>query len=150
MRRRMMMEVLKSMDIQNHILCVLPREMNTKEILTEYPIPIDYDNCVVYLSQKGENVATQGTRTQWGCVFYVVNGSSKYMLSLYVNSLISGDAISNNSGLTWNGNNASYFYVNEGKITASPLTSQSVYFAEGNTLQYVCLPFNLATGMWEG
>lgn len=138
------------MDIQNHVLCVLPREMNTKEILTEYPIPIDYDNCVVYLSQKGENVATQGSTTRWGYIFYVVSGTSKYMISPFVNGLISGDDILNNASMTWTGSNASYFSVNDGKITASTLTTQSVYFAEGNTLQYICLPFNLATGMWEG
>ena len=150
MLRRRMMEAFNSMDIQNHILCVLPREMNTKEILTEYPIPIDYDNCVVYLSQKGENVATQGGTTRWGHIFYVVDGSPKYMVSPYVNGLISANDISNNTGMTWNGNNASYFSVIDGKITASSLTIKNVWFAEGNTLQYVCIPFNLSTGLWEG
>ena len=149
MRRRMLMDVFKSMDIQNHVLCVLPREMNIREILTEYPIPIDYDNCVVYLSQKGENVATQGTTTRWGYIFYVLNGSSEYMVSPYVNALISGDAVLNRTDLSWIGSNASYFSVIDGKITASGLTTQSIYFAEGNTLQYVCLPFNFGTGMWE-
>ena len=150
MRRRMMMEILKSMDIQNHVLCVLPREMNTREILTEYPIPIDYDNCVVYLSQKGENVATQGGTTRWGYIFYVVDGGPRYMVSPYVNGLISANDISNNAGMTWGGSNGSYFSVIDGKITASSLTTQAVWFAEGNTLEYVCLPFNLFTGKWEG
>lgn len=144
------MEVFKSMDIQNHVLCVLPREMNTREILTEYPIPIDYDNCVVYLSQKGENVATQGRTTRWGYVFYVVDGAPRYVVSSYVNGLISANDISNNIGMTWSGKNSSYFSVIDGKITASPLTTQSSWFAEGNTLEYVCLPFNLFTGKWEG
>lgn len=148
--RRRMMEMLKSTDIQNHILCVLPREMNTKEILTEYPIPIDYDNCVVYLSQKGKNIATQGSTTRWGYIFYVVNSVPTYIVSPYVNGLISGDDILKNYGMTWSGSNASYFSVNDGKITASSLTSQTVYFAEGNTLEYACIPFNLYTGMWEG
>ena len=144
------MEVFKSMNIQNHVLCVLPREMNTREILTEYPIPIDYDNCVVYLSQKGENIATQGATTRWGYVFYVVDGIPKYLISPYVNGLISANDISNNGGMTWTGSHASYFSVIDGKITASPLTTQSAWFAEGNALEYVCLPFNLFTGKWEG
>lgn len=147
--RRRMMESIKT-DIQNRILCVLPREMNTKEILTEYPIPIDYDNCVVYLSQKGENVATQGKTTRWGYIFYVIDGRPKYMVSPYVNDLISANDISNNAGMAWNGSNFSYFSVIDGKITASTLTTQSSWFAEGNTLEYVCLPFNLFTGKWEG
>ena len=138
------------MNIQNHVLCVLPREMNTREILTEYPIPIDYDNCVVYLSQKGENVATQGTTTRWGYIFYVTNNSPLYMVSPYVNGLISADDVLNNVALTWTGSHASYFSVEDEKITASGLTNQSAYFAEGNTLQYVCIPFNLSTGLWEG
>ena len=145
-----MMQSINLRNIQNHILCVLPREMNTKEILTEYPIPIDYDNCVVYLSQKGENIATQGGTTRWGYIFYVVDGSPKYMVSPYVNGLISADDALSNSGMTWSGSNASYFSVIDGKITASSLTVQNVWFAEGNTLEYVCLPFNFFTGKWEG
>ena len=148
--RRRMMQSINLRNIQNRILCVLPREMNTKEILTEYPIPIDYDNCVVYLSQKGENVATQGTNTRWGYIFYVANNSPLYMVSPYVNGLISADDVLSNTSMTWKGNNASYFSVKEAKITASELTAQSEYFAEGNTLQYVCIPFNLSTGLWEG
>lgn len=126
-----MMQSINLRNIQNHILCVLPREMNTKEILTEYPIPIDYDNCVVYLSQKGENVATQGTTTRWGYIFYVTNNSPLYMVSPYVNGLISADDVLSNTATTWVRNNASYFSVKDAKITASELTTQSVYFAEG-------------------
>lgn len=143
------MDELLVAEYENHRLVTLPRDMTLKEILTEYPIPIDYDSCVVYLSYKGPNVASNGTRTRWGYIFYIVDGSPKYMVSPYVNNLLSGDAVSSNGGLTWTANNGSYFAVIDGKISPSSLTGNNDYFAEGNTMDYVCLPYNLFTGMFE-
>ena len=73
MRRRMMMEVLKGMELKRHKLVDLPREMNLSEILTEYPIPLEYESCLVILSYHGENVATQGTQTRPHVLFLVIN-----------------------------------------------------------------------------
>ena len=146
MRRRMMMEVLKGMELKRHKLVDLQREMNLSEILTEYPIPLEYESCLVILSYHGENVAAQGTRTRPCVLFWVVDNKSLYITTPYVNSMISADEARNNSGLTWSGSNASYFTVSNGKITVSSLTNKSDYYAAGNSLYYAAIPYDFQLG----
>lgn len=146
MIRRRLMEVLKGMELRRHKLVDLPREMNLSEILTEYPIPLEYDSCLVILSCHGENVATQGTQTRNNNLFFVTNGTSLYMISAFVNSLISADEARNSGAMTWGGSNSSYFTVLNGKITASSLTNKTAYYAKENSLYYAAIPYDLKLG----
>ena len=140
------METLKSIELKNNKLVDLPREMNLSEVLTEYPIPLEYDSCLVILSHHGENAATQGTQTRPYNLFWVVDNVARYMVSPYVSLIMSADEARKSTALTWGGSNGSYFSVSNRKIIANSLTHKSYYFAKGNSLYYATIPYDFYLG----
>ena len=146
LRRRVLMETLKSMELQRHKLVDQPREMNLSEILTEYPIPLEHDSCLVILSYHGENVATHGTQTRPILLFWVVNNQAKDQLSARIDSLVSAEEARNQNSFIWGVSNGSYWKVSDGKITSSLSTSKTYYYAAGNSLYYTAIPYDYTLG----
>lgn len=144
--RRMMMGDIDNMKLENKKLIELPSDMNLSEILTEYPIPLEYESCLVILSCHGDNTASQGSQTRPVVMFYISQNRPSYLVSAYVNQLISANEALNHTGLTWTGANGSYFGVSDNKICATSLTIKQFYFAGGNLLYYTCIPYDLKLG----
>ena len=144
--RRMMMGDIDNMKLENKKLIELPSDMNLSEILTEYPIPLEYESCLVILSCHGNNVATHGTQTRSIIMFYVSQNKPLYLISGYVNNLMSANEALNYGGLTWTSSNGSYIGVSDNKICATSLTAKTYYFAGGNLLYYTCIPYDFKLG----
>lgn len=137
---------IDNMKLENKKLIELPSDMNLSETLIEYPIPTEYKSCLVILSCHGDNVATHGTQTRPITMFCVTQNNPFYLISGYVNNLISANEALNHSGITWASSNVSYFGVSDNKICATSLTAKTYYFADGNLLYYTCIPYDFKLG----
>lgn len=129
------------------LLCTLTAEMNLKEILTAHPIPRKYKRSFVVLVHRGTNIATIGSGTYRQCIFYCCDGDKQkemFIINAYSNSVVAPDTLGLVPSSSGNG---TYFSINssDGAITSSTTTNASRYFAVGNTLEYIEIPFNYNT-----
>ena len=128
------------------LLCTLTAEMNLKEILTANPIPRKYKRSLVFFLHSGENIASQGGVYR-NIVFYCtpVNGNAgpNFMVQHYNNSAVAPDSMIPGCN---GGSNGAYFSIrDDGSLTALGMTNTTRYFAVGNTIHYIEIPFNYET-----
>ena len=124
------------------LLCTLTAEMNWKEILTAHPVPVEYKNCIIFLKVVGDNIATKGDYTvAWHAyVAWGANGELTFELRHQKNGRLSPNSIELFN--TVNSANGSYAAIENNYLTASTITNATRYYAAGNSIYYLCIPFD--------
>lgn len=128
------------------LLCTLVAEMNKKEWLTANPIPLKYKHSILFIKITGSNTATTGSYTNNWIVHFIGQNSDSdndYDIRNQKNGLFSPDSLG--FGETTYSLNGSYASVVDNQLTASGSTSKTTYFAAGNSIYYLEIPFNFRT-----
>ena len=123
------------------LLCTLATDMNVKELLTAHPVPVEYEKCIVFIKQVGQNAPTTGSYSlKWVAYFVQDQGTNCGELRCQVADLLSPDSMKFwETGSTSNG---SYADVVDNYLTASANTNSSRYLGAGNSVYYLCIPFD--------
>ena len=119
-------------------------------ILSKNPIPLSYENEMVFVFNVGDNLPTQGSYN-WGAVLLNVMSTATptkgLMAKWYANNITTTPSSMRTSG-TVNSSNESYWTISDGHITAITVSGISgTYIPAGNSIKYLEIPIDFVNAV---